>query len=256
MHTFDKTGHLNTKTRLENYLNSDRQIEITTPTYPFPDLKAKEIIESFKEHRNQEEFVFIHINDLKYAEINMLCQYYKIAKGKLNLSLSVFCGDNQENIKQWDSSYTHWQDMKLWELREWLSIFYPQWVQELIDAKQYIDPTWTVLTTESILTNTHGSIYDVIEQHTYFDKSMNEKFDKFINDWVNAQQYIIDEYSLIEQIVDAVTTQQYIEWNTISIISEAIIQRKLRTLGYEIKCYGLDEFPTDSATLQSLLEKL
>ena len=46
------------------------------------------------------------------------------------------------------------------------------------------------------------------------------------------------------------------EWNKVSIISEAIVQQRLRSLGYEIRCDGLNNFPTDSHTLGNLLEEV
>ena len=36
---------------------------------------------------------------------------------------------------------------------------------------------------------------------------------------------------------------------------EILIQKKLRDQGYEIKCDGLEEFPTDSMELHKLLWK-
>jgi hypothetical protein len=255
MHSFAKSGHFLSKTEIENYLNSNIQLEMITPIYPSKDCTAKELIELFKQHHIR-EVIFVHVNNLKYAEINMLCQYYKISKGVLKQSLSIICGDNQNNIIQWDSSYKDWSEMKLWELREWLSIFYPNWVQEWIDASQYIDTNWTLISTEEILSNTKQCFSNIIQKHGGFDKSLATEFDKFVSGWVKSQQYILDEYNLIEKILDSVMTAQSFTWNKISIISEAIIQQRLRTLGYEIKCYELDEFPTDSEILFSLLEKI
>jgi hypothetical protein len=40
------------------------------------------------------------------------------------------------------------------------------------------------------------------------------------------------------------------------LLSEAMIQKKLRDNGYELKCFELDTFPTDSIQLYRLMEKL
>jgi hypothetical protein len=256
MHNFIKTGHFTNKLDLVNYLNSDAQIDIITPLYPIKQCSAKEVIELFKQYRNNEKNVFIYVKDLKYAEINMLCQYYKVYVVRGLSPLTVICGDNRQNITAWDSSYKHWSDMKVWELREWLSIFYPVWVQEWIDAKQYANTDWSLISTDKILSDPKFHFKRILEKNVGFNYAIEQDYITFIDKWRNAQQYILDEYALTGKIIESTINQQSFTWNKISIISEAIIQQRLRTLGYEIRCHNLNEFPTDSETLFSLLEKL
>jgi len=42
-------------------------------------------------------------------------------------------------------------------------------------------------------------------------------------------------------------------WDPLPLPSEVWIQYRLRELGYEIRCHGLDIFPTTSVQLKKLL---
>jgi hypothetical protein len=79
---------------------------------------------------------------------------------------------------------------------------------------------------------------------------------EFLNQWKQAQQYIVDEFNLLEQIIECSTANQSLSWKPNNIIAEAIVQQRLRAKGYEIQCDGLNTFPTDSETLYKLLEKV
>lgn len=116
MHSFYKTGHYLKRTDLEN-LTEGSIPNITTPIYPMLDYHADEVINFFKDNFPTDKYIFIYINSIEYAEINMLAQYYKISNGVPNLSIGMFCGDNAHNIVNWNSNYKHWSEMQTWELR-------------------------------------------------------------------------------------------------------------------------------------------
>jgi hypothetical protein len=79
---------------------------------------------------------------------------------------------------------------------------------------------------------------------------------QFCNKWTKAQQYIVDEYRLIDSIVSSILDNEDYNWPALNIIAESIIQKRLRDAGYELKCYNLNTFPTNSKTLANLLEKV
>jgi hypothetical protein len=83
------------------------------------------------------------------------------------------------------------------------------------------------------------------------DKSM----DSFISKWKQKQQYIISEFNTLDRIVADTLAEKDYKWDPLCIISEAIVQQRLRLEKFEIKCHGLNIFPTDSKSLYSLLEK-
>lgn len=261
MHNFRKEYHPGNKKEVETYLGehvSDliKRIGITTPIYPWPDAKLEWIVNNFPIDLTTSKNIFVWANDFKSAELNMLFQFYKISKGVLNAGLKIFCGDNSHNITNWNSAYTHWSEMKPWELREWLSIFYPIWILE------WITPTSTVAHIEKLTVNNVDLLSNLEDEFLRIAKYCNltvinnASRATFIEEWTNKQQYIVDEYNLINQIVEKTLKNENFEWDGSRLceISEAIIQQRLRTHGYEIECYGLNTFPTSSRILRNLIE--
>lgn len=57
-------------------------------------------------------------------------------------------------------------------------------------------------------------------------------------------------------IVDNVLNNIEYTWSDLSIINEAIIQRELRLVGYEIMCYGLNTFPNSVADIAPIIKKV
>jgi len=251
MHSFKKTNHICENTVLmDQILESNFTNDIVTPIYPFTNLHADETIRLINETvLESTRIVFLYIANIEYAEINMLFQYYKIAIG-LGLGIDIFCGKNQDNITNWNAKYTHWSDMQVWELREWLSIFYPIWVNEWITAVNY-NPRGIKISTGDILNDTSNTFKKIIN---YCNLTEDILVDQFAVEWRQKQQYVLDEYELIKDIVNYSISGKELTWTKLNIISESIIQQKLRLNGFEIKCYDLNEFPTDSTTLGSLLE--
>lgn len=255
MHSFDKTGHWLCKHELEDAVNGKIVLpNITTPIYPMPDYHADEIINLFRDNFPLDKYVFIYINSIEYAEINMLAQYHKVSTGVLNKTIDIFCSNNVDDIIKWNNEYTHWSELQLWELREWLSIFYPVWVQEWIDARQYADPTWLYISSEEILSNPFTTFRTILDYSGELDNTLMSKFNEFVGYWQTKQQYLLDEYELINRIVNTSISNESFNWSNLNIIAESIIQQKLRINGYEIKCYNLNEFPTSSIDLHNLLE--
>ena len=251
MHSFKKMDHiLSGDVLAKHILSSESTDTILTPIYPFKDLHADETVKLINETVSEStKIVFIYNNDIESAEITMLFQYYKIAIG-LGLGFNIFCGNNQDNITNWNSNYTHWSNMQVWELREWLSIFYPLWIKEWVTAINY-NPRGIKISTNDILNNTSNTFKKIIN---YCELTEDIPVDNFATEWREKQQYVLDEYILIKQIVDCLILNRELSWRKLNIVSEAIIQQKLRSNGFEIKCWGLNEFPTDTKTLGSLLE--
>lgn len=249
MHSFVKTNHIYNSQLLEkNIIESSNTNKILTPIYPFVDLHARETIDVINQY-SPEKIVFLYVPDLEYAEINMLFQYYKIALG-LNAGLDIFFSSNYKPT-DWNKNYKSWKEMAKWELREWLSIFYLQWVNEWIEVVNYVN-TDIKISTKDILNNPLDTFRKIINCCALTEYN---ELDNFALEWRNKQEYVLDEYRLINQIVQAVLNQQDFAWNKLNIISEAILQQKLRSNGFEIKCWNLNQFPTNSQDFELLLEK-
>jgi hypothetical protein len=252
MHTFAKQAHL---TSLDSIRSAHkRPVKICTPIYPMIDAHLSDIVQEL-ELREDDNVLMIHANSIESAELNMLFQYYKIAKGVSNKSLGIFCVDNKQNIINWNKYYTSWKDMQLWELREWLSLFYTVWVQEWINSKdvKFSKDVFPITNTE-ILDNLESTFIKIVN-HLNLTLTNESELSEFCKKWTKAQQYIVDEYNLIEPIVQNSIDNVDFDWQELNIITESIIQQKIRLAGYEIRCYNLNKFPTNSKELNKLLEK-
>jgi hypothetical protein len=89
-----------------------------------------------------------------------------------------------------------------------------------------------------------------------FNLGLTSEFDNFVNAWRLKQQYLLDEHAIIKNIVKFTISNTLYTWKKLNLISEAIIQRQLRDAGYEIRCYNLNELPTNSIDLHQLLDRV
>jgi hypothetical protein len=253
LHSFVKSAHLMGMEHIDNFFKSRDIVDVTTPTYPFKQQKLPEILEYFSQYDTvNDSCILMYADSVRSAELNMLFQYYKISIG-LDYGLDIFCNNSNHDIALWDSNYTHWKQMKVWQLREWISLFYEPWVHEWIDSAQQVGHRFLTVKNTDLL-------FDPIETVKRIFKHCNltqkPELDIFLYQWQQAQQYIVNEFNLLDQIIDHTIAGQTLEWKPINIISEAIIQQRLRAKGYEIRCDGLDIFPTDAIMFNSLLEKV
>jgi hypothetical protein len=249
MHGYSKNFHPTTLKELQQGLSND--IDITTPIYPCEEMHLEGIIQIFRNSlsgwENHSKFI-IHAPDLRWAEINLLFQYYKISLG-LKMGMDIFSGNNSENIARWNPDYTHWQQMKPWEYREWFSMFYENWVQEWINIDDDLTDGFMRLTNQEILENTKNVLSDMIK---FCNLTPGPNLYSFLESYREKQSYVLDEYAHIEHAVKSILNDTEYKWPKLSIIGESIIQRKLRSAGLEIRCDRLDDFPTHSVKLKEL----
>ena len=255
MHSYYKQAHLLSCKHIEEFFRTSHEDAITTPIYPFNNQHLPDILIEFNKHTQlTDSFVIVHADSLRAAEINLLFKYHKIAAGtKIKSGLQIFCGNNIRNIQNWNADYTHWGQMQSWELREWFSLFYVDWCREWQDSQNQVSSKFIKIKNTEILDDPYAAFSKIIE-HCGLTKQAG--LEEFSATWKQAQQYVVDEYNLLDQIVSNSTTQQKFVWEPVNIIAEAIVQQRLRALGYEIRCDGLNTFPTDSETLYNLLEKV
>jgi hypothetical protein len=253
MHSYERVHPLNIESVDELFLSNQESDLIVSPIYPFRTAHLPEILERYQLYRSfNDQSILIHAPDNSSAELNMLFQYYKIATGSMNLGLGTFSDSNAHNIVNWNKNYTHWSQMQSWEWREWFSLFYVTWMQEWIESKNQVGNDFFVVTNIDILYNTEQCLRNIM---TFCGLTEKPGLAEFVQQWQSKQQYIVDEFELLDKIVSSTANNQPLKWSPISVISEAIVQQRLRKIGYEIRCDGLNIFPTDSETLYNLLEK-
>ena len=69
---------------------------------------------------------------------------------------------------------------------------------------------------------------------------------------LSLQQHLTQD-QLCSKIVESTLNHTVLSWSSLPLPSEAWIQWQLRNHGFEIRCNGLDTFPTNSLHLKELL---
>jgi hypothetical protein len=254
LHTYDKEFHPTDELKLGKHLEQLSSNSITTPIYPFLNKHLPDILNEFEDLFNSKnKCILIHAESLRDAELNILFQYHKISIG-LNKTLSIFYkGANKADLKRWNYEYNTFESLKPWEFREWFSLFYPVWVQEWIKSKDQVEDHFLKISNYNILLNPEKEFKKIINFCKLKEKPGIASFSK---EWKKSQQYILDEYTKIENIINNTLSNTFYTWEPMSIMAQSMVQQKFRTKGYEIRCFNLNEFPNDSETLYKLLEKV
>lgn len=254
MHSFKKKFHRHKEGIEKLFSEFSNDIDITSIPYPEETKNFNWIIENWPGDFNNSKNILITAFDKSDAELNLLFRYYKIAKGSLSLGLNMFF--EHLNPGKWNEKYKHFLELDTWELRESFSLFYPEYINEFIEKDCSTIPNLRIIRNTDILYKQKQTFLELIN---FLNLSCKlENLDKFIDEWQHKQQYIVDEFNLIEKIVESALTNTNFDWSNhrLCLLSEAIIQHRLREQGYELKCYNLNSFPTNTKTLTNILEHI
>jgi len=253
MHSHYKMSHPRVYDELMQISNINDPSCITTSIHPMIDYDSIDVI-NFLNKFEDDKHIFINVSDINSAEIIILMQYYKIFKG-LNLTLESIINNDKssKNFYNWNPSYTHWSELNQWELREWFSIYYPDWVSEWIDASKHVDDNWLIIDPQDLVYN-YNTVIEMVIDFCGLEYVANESADNVVASWVQKQLLIISEHRLIDEIIEKTLSKNFFSWDELTFLHEAMIQKKLRDRGYEIKCYNLNKFPTNSIELYNLLD--
>lgn len=242
MHSFKKEFH---PTDFNSYKQIDhKNHSIITPTYPGHDYESPtDSINEFKKHINPlQKVVLIYFSTTEMAERNIFFCYYKI-----NEFLSTIMKDKQ---LAWNPAYSSYKDMQSFELREALS-FYVDQEKEYLKVINVINKNWLSITPDDLLYDFKNTILKIIN-YSELTVDTSKSIDKFYIEWFQKQQYILNEYATIVNIMDNFKSNSDFSWNKLSIVGEAIVQSRLRKQGLEILCYNLNQFPTDIYSLKQV----
>lgn len=252
MHSYAKQAHIDNASLIKTKFAQLESDAITTPVYPTAHHQLPELIDAVQQCSTAvDKKILICADSLQDAELNMLFQYHKIVKAQTS-DLEVFIANRPDHIKQWNPSYSHWTQMSPWEMREWISFFYIDRTSDWLAARSQTGDDFLIVRNSDLINLTYDSFLNIIE---HCGLTAKPSLADFATDWRNAQQYIIDEFELIDAIVNNTINNVSFEWSPLNIVAEAIVQQRLRALKYSIRCDGLNIFPTDSFTLHNLLEK-
>lgn len=257
-HIYTLPYHFRCKHDLTDFLEYYKNLaseEIVSSIYPMADLCSDNVINFFADEQFlQDKKILITINSTRDAELVLLFQYYKQANGIIQKQTDfLFLHNLKDHLKELGENYKTIDDVPLWAVREWFSLYYPGVITTWIDINYDLPDCMTINFT-NILYKTNETLKEIFK---FCNKSLIKERELALASvyWQDKQQYILNEFNLLEKIVESTVNKISFKWNKLHIIAESIIQSRLRFMGYEIKCYNLNEFPTDSLVLNKLLER-
>ena len=165
-------------------------------------------------------------------------QLIKQDKGDIIRSISISFPNFKETLNVWKDSNSHWA------LREWISF----WLYDnMKDA--YTNIEGHITTTDLFNKNVYPKLINHLGLTVVVDDVTMERNQ---SNWIAQQRYHNSQHRCNAWAKDVITNN-----NTVSpcqtILDEAYVQHYLRHKGYEIRCDGLDTFPTNSRDLRELI---
>ena len=179
-------------------------------------------------------------------EKNEFFGFYKIPN-------KIILQSKLENIRQWNSEYKTVSDMQRWELREYLSLTYEDFIPMMTDAHTLSESNWLNLNPQNLLDNFEETVQKIIKYSnlTFDDEKSLHEFSKL---WLSKQQYIIDKHTTMQTIFENTVQNKSLTWDSLDIISESLLQYKFKKRGMTMKCFGLNSFPTSTKSLMQCFE--
>jgi hypothetical protein len=164
-----------------------------------------------------------------------------------------------ENLKGWGKTNIH--DFEIWELRELLSFYWFTRAESQIAAWEKIKQSNHDLMHVSITALKTNFLDTILSIANYFDLEVNDshvdRIREFYPQWLELQTQI-NKDDLCDTIVKSLCNNQWVDWSStpLSIIDEAMIQKKLFENKIGIKCTNLNVFPTNTDDFRPLLENI
>ena len=257
LHSFEKAAHIWEESAIK-YVDTLSAWQIATIIYPNQTLEFPEIIERMPNQMPLKN-ILIYSPRRNTSELNLLFQYYKISTGQAgrhrSQGLSNFTNHGSLDYQNWNSNYTSWDDMQTWEWREWFSFYYPGLISQWETSERQAPAKWLRISNMSILDDFEYAVWRMINHINIpvTDEQQNNLID-FALAWTQKQQYIVDEWRTINAILRSIDEDFYYSWQPLCVISEAIVQNRLRQRHIEIQCQDLNQFPTNTNDLQKLLK--
>ena len=142
-----------------------------------------------------------------------------------------------------------------WIQREFLSHYLmPMWQAQLEwdHTKTWANPRCLVVGVNELLLQPTLT-FDKIKSFCNLEYVQSLETIMPLHEKMLSMQNNLGQDQICRDIIDSVQQQTELDWNTLPLASEAWVQWQLRNLGWEIKCHGLDIFPTNSVYLKELL---
>lgn len=151
-------------------------------------------------------------------------------------------------------------DVPRWIVREFLSLqLFPSWLDligKTVQDFENLPSNVHVIDMENLLSNILSVLQNATsETGLTFDYDLfHTKVANIHKEMLSKQRYL-DISSDIRAIVDYAIRGSEMTIHPQSLVSESLIQYYLREEGYEMRCFDLDNFPTNTVQLNELIYK-
>lgn len=162
--------------------------------------------------------------------------------------------NHNEILGRWPEEYDNNGMLSKWIIREYLSMVLHDSVYKnlSIDKLEHIKSLDLLPVNVVDLRDNFSNTIKKIATHLDIKIDDNISLDDLYQPWKDSQKHFFKD-QLIHDIVNAIIDNKDLNWAELSIIDEALIQHYLRKRGYELKCHGLNEFPTNTKKLRELM---
>jgi hypothetical protein len=167
--------------------------------------------------------------------------------------------DPEKLYKNWPvPPETSIQDIDLWIRREFLSMYLiPSWRSQVewYFPDRWQSPWCRYVFIKNLLHDFENTLADLVDFLQLKIQRPISALLPYHEQNIKLQKFI-NQDKICNHIIDSIQNDKFITWDALPVVSEAWIQWRLRELGYEIRCHGLDTFPTTSVQLKELLYTL
>lgn len=158
-----------------------------------------------------------------------------------------------DQIRQWNSDAQSIDDLAAWEIREYLSLHYYTSIKDMTELTQPLDDSILTLDVSEILDDAESMVMKIFDRFRLPLLQDNIPSIKQEHAKMLRLQDSLRELEAIDSSIAACLGGQDVAIPEISLLAQAIMQKRLRDLGYEMRCYGLNQWPTSTAALHKLL---
>ena len=164
--------------------------------------------------------------------------------------------DPEKLYKNWPvPSGTPIQDIDLWIRREFLSMYLiPSWRSQVewYFPDRWQSPQCRYVFIKNLLHDFENTLADLVDFLQLKIQRPISTLLPYHEQNIKLQKFI-DQDRICDHIVNSIQNDKFVTWEQLPLPSEAWVQWRLRELGYELRCHGLDTFPTNSVKLKELL---
>lgn len=146
----------------------------------------------------------------------------------------------------------HYDSLTTWEAREHISFWLLDVLQDTYNIDQYRMHNSLQVNVQSLLDEEFKVEFPKICQKLGLNILDQQAFTKHHDNFKRLQK-INNLQNRCDDYVDAILSGRHMESPCLTIFDEAYIQLKLRERGFELECFGLNDFPETSEGIAELL---